>query len=134
MTEPPPVSSRWGMPCLQHRNTDRTLTAWTFSHTSSDVSSTEASSGGEMPGVVEQHVDPAVLGADGGERLADRVVVGDVAGQREVHAGGVGPQVDADHRGALLLEAAHGLGADPARGAGDDADLVVQAAHQDPVA
>jgi hypothetical protein len=52
MTEPPPLSSRWGMPCLQHRKTDLRLTSCTRCHASSDVSSTETSSGGEMPALL----------------------------------------------------------------------------------
>ena len=52
MTEPPPVSSMCGMPCLQQKKTDLTLTSCTRSHTSVSVSSTEASSGGEMPALL----------------------------------------------------------------------------------
>ena len=52
MTEPPPVSSRCGIPCLQQKKTDLTLTSWTRSQTSLDVSSTDASSGGEMPALL----------------------------------------------------------------------------------
>jgi hypothetical protein len=59
----------------------------------------------------------------------DLIVVGHVDGQGEV-ADAVVAQVDADHRGALLAEAARGLGADPARRAGDDADLALQSSHR----
>src|SRR5271167_5016039 len=52
MTEPPPPSSRWGMPCLQHRNTLRRLTSCTRSQAASVVSSTEPSSAGEMPALL----------------------------------------------------------------------------------
>src|SRR5271155_3109901 len=52
MTDPPPPSSRWGIPCLQHRNTLRRLTSWTCSHAASVVSSTEPSSAGEMPALL----------------------------------------------------------------------------------
>src|SRR3954447_16801931 len=52
MTDPPPPSSRWGMPYLQQKKTDFTFTACTRSHTSTSVSSTEASSGGEMPALL----------------------------------------------------------------------------------
>ena len=41
------------MPCLQHRNTDLRLTSCTRCHASSDVSSTDASSGGEMPALLK---------------------------------------------------------------------------------
>ena len=57
ITEPPPASSRCGMPCLQHRKTLRRLTSWTRCQASTEVSSTEVSSLGLMPGVVEQDVD-----------------------------------------------------------------------------
>ena len=53
MTEPPPDSSRWGMPCLQHRKTDSRLTFCTRCHAASVVSSTEASSVGEMPALLK---------------------------------------------------------------------------------
>ena len=53
MTEPPPVSSRCGIPCLQHRNTDLRLTSWTCCQVSTDVSSTEASLTGEMPALLK---------------------------------------------------------------------------------
>ena len=52
MTEPPPVSSRCGMPCLQQRKTDLRLTSWTRCQVSSVVSSTEASLIGEMPALL----------------------------------------------------------------------------------
>ena len=54
MTEPrgARLSSRWGIPCLQHRNTLRRLVACTRSHASRPVSSTEASSVGEMPALL----------------------------------------------------------------------------------
>ena len=52
MTEPPPLSSRWGIPCLQHRNTLRRLVACTRSQASRAVSSTEASSVGEIPALL----------------------------------------------------------------------------------
>ena len=54
MTEPPrSFSSRCGMPCLQHRKTDLRLTSCTRCHASSVVSSTEASSLGEMPALLK---------------------------------------------------------------------------------
>jgi hypothetical protein len=53
MTEPPPFSSRWGIPCLQHRKTDLRLTSCTRCHASSEVSSTDASSVGEMPALLK---------------------------------------------------------------------------------
>ena len=55
ITEPragPSFSSRCGMPCLQHRNTLRRFTLCTRSHASSVVSSTEPSSFGEMPALL----------------------------------------------------------------------------------
>src|SRR4051812_16548578 len=53
ITEPPPASSRWGIPCLQHRKTDLRLTSCTRCHASSDVSSTEPSSVGEIPALLK---------------------------------------------------------------------------------
>ena len=53
MTDPPPLSSRCGMPCLQHRKTLRRLVACTRSQASRPVSSTEASSVGEMPALLK---------------------------------------------------------------------------------
>ena len=53
ITEPPPASSRCGMPCLQQRNTDLRFTSCTRCQASSDVSSTETSSGGEMPALLK---------------------------------------------------------------------------------
>ena len=52
ITEPPPRSSRCGIPCLQQRKTPRVFTAWTRSQASTDVSSTEASSSGEIPALL----------------------------------------------------------------------------------
>ena len=128
MTEPPPVSSRCGIPCLQHRKTDLRLTSCTRCHASSEVSSTEASSSGGDPGVVEQHVDAAELLAHLRVGVVHRVLVGDVGHDREV-ARGVGQQVDADDGRALVLEALDGRRADAAGGAGDDADLAREPAH-----
>ena len=42
------------MPCLQHRNTLRRFAAWTRSHASNEVSTTEASSVGEMPALLNR--------------------------------------------------------------------------------
>ena len=52
ITDPPPLESRCGIPYLQHRNTDLRFTSCTRCHASSDVSSTEASSFGEMPALL----------------------------------------------------------------------------------
>jgi hypothetical protein len=71
----------------------------------------------------------AVLLAHLRVEVAHRVLVGDVAGQRQV-AGGVAVEVDAHHGGALAREQLGAGGADAALGAGDDAHLAVQAAHQ----
>src|SRR4051794_36913580 len=54
MTDPPPDSSKCGIPCLQHRNTDSRLTRCTRCQASSDVSSTETSSSGEMPALLKR--------------------------------------------------------------------------------
>ena len=52
ITDPPPRSRRWGMPCLQQRKTPFVFTACTRSQASTLVSSTEASSPGEMPALL----------------------------------------------------------------------------------
>ena len=52
ITEPPPRSSRYGMPCLQQRKTPFVLTSWTRCHASTLVSRTDASSPGEMPALL----------------------------------------------------------------------------------
>ena len=52
MIEPPPLSSRCGMPNLQQRNTDLRFTFCTRSQASTEVSRIEASSSGEMPALL----------------------------------------------------------------------------------
>src|SRR5581483_11452897 len=52
MTLPPPRVSRWGMPCLQQRNTPFVFTSCTRSQASTVVSRTDASSAGEMPALL----------------------------------------------------------------------------------
>jgi hypothetical protein len=52
MTEPLPRWMRWGIPCLQQRKTLRRLALCTRSQASSEVSSTEASSVGEIPALL----------------------------------------------------------------------------------
>src|SRR6476620_6993567 len=106
ITEPPPPSSRCGIPCLQQRKTLRRLTSCTRCQASRSVSSTEPSSVGLIPALsISTSLRPNCSRAS-----ASRLVVG----------------VDADDLRALGGEEARGLGADPARGAGDDADLVIQ--------
>ena len=53
ITEPPPPSSRCGMPYLQQRKTDLRFTSCTRCQASSEVSSTDASSFGEMPALLK---------------------------------------------------------------------------------
>ena len=52
ITDPPPRSSRCGIPYLQHRNTPRVFTEWTRSHASGSVSRTDASSDGMIPALL----------------------------------------------------------------------------------
>ena len=52
ITEPPPRFSRCGMPCLQQRKTPFALMSCTRCHASTLVSSTDASSPGEMPALL----------------------------------------------------------------------------------
>jgi hypothetical protein len=83
-------------------------------------------------GVVEQHVDaaeaPVRLAVHGGDGL----LVADIGHDRQVHAADVG-QVDAHDPSALLGEAQRDIGADPAGGAGDDANLVLEATRHQPL-
>src|SRR6185312_2482038 len=53
MTEPPPASSRWGMPYLQQRKTDFRLMSWTRCQVSTEVSRAEASSLGLIPALLK---------------------------------------------------------------------------------
>src|SRR3954453_20244164 len=53
ITLPPPDSSRCGMPCLQQRNTLFRFTSCTRCQASRLVSSTDTSSGGEMPALLK---------------------------------------------------------------------------------
>ena len=52
ITDPPPRSSRCGIPCLQQRKTPFAFTACTRSHASGSVSRMPASSAGEMPALL----------------------------------------------------------------------------------
>src|SRR3954467_15186306 len=52
ITEPPPRSSRYGIPYLQQRKTPFVFTSWTRCHASTDVSRIDASSAGEMPALL----------------------------------------------------------------------------------
>ena len=83
---------------------------------------------GEMPALLNSTSIVPYSVAHARVELADRVLVGDVAGEREVARRVVG-EVDADDGRALVLEALDGRRADPARGAGDDADLAREPAH-----
>ena len=105
------------MPCLQHRNTDLRLTSCTRCHASSDVSSTDASSFGEMPALLNSTSSLPNASRARAYIVAHRALVGDVAGEREVDARRVVAQVDADDRRALGAEQRRRLGADAAGGA-----------------
>src|SRR5205807_4204102 len=52
ITDPPPRSSRCGMPCLQHRYTPFVLTSCTRCQASGSVSRIDASSAGEIPALL----------------------------------------------------------------------------------
>jgi hypothetical protein len=82
--------------------------------------------GGVDAGVVHQHVDATELLAGLGEGGADLLLVGDVGSDRQRPDRLLGVEVDADDRGTLGGEEARRGGADPARGPGDHADLVLQ--------
>src|SRR3954447_3679030 len=58
ITDPPPCSSRSGMPYLQHRYTEVRLTSCTRRQASSSVSRIESSSGGEMPALLNSTSRP----------------------------------------------------------------------------
>ncbi len=53
ITEPPPASSRCGIPCLQQRKTPSRFTSWTRWKEATEVSSTETSSVGLMPALLK---------------------------------------------------------------------------------
>src|SRR5262249_40867794 len=72
-------------------------------------------------GVVEEHVDAAVLGQHGGGERARLLLVADVDSVRDAFEGGV--EVGGDDCGALLGEEPRARTADAGAGAGDDADL-----------
>ena len=73
------------MPCLQHRNTDCVrLTSCTRCHASSVVSSTEPSSSGEMPALLNSTSMRPYSLARLRVHVAHRVLVGDVGREREV--------------------------------------------------
>ena len=72
------------MPCLQHRNTDFVLTSCTRCHASSEVSSTEPSSFGEMPALLNSTSSRPHSPCACAYIVAHRVLVGDVAREREV--------------------------------------------------
>jgi hypothetical protein len=81
------------------------------------------------PRVVEEDVDAAELVLRPGVHVPDLVGVRDVGLDRQV---ALRPrvEVDADDARALSLEQPGGPGADPARRAGDHADLAVEPPHQ----
>src|SRR5436190_3869466 len=51
-TDPPPRSSRYGIPCLHQRKTPLAFTSWKRCQASTDVSRMDASSAGEMPALL----------------------------------------------------------------------------------
>ena len=110
------------MPCLQQKNTDLRLTSCTRCQASNVVSSTEVSSSGEMPALLNRtSMRPNSLG-DLGVHLLDRELLGDVDREREVARRAL-EQVDADDLRALALERLDRRGADASRRAGDHGDL-----------
>src|SRR6266704_692073 len=52
ITDPLPCRCMYGITCLQHRYTEVRLTSWTRRQASRPVVSTESSSGGEMPALL----------------------------------------------------------------------------------
>ena len=137
ITEPPPRSSRYGIPCLQQRKTPFVFTSCTRCHASTDVSSTDASSAGRDAGVVVEDVDPA-------ETLGRRLVHAlDVRLVRDVRANGEGlagaerhgflrqslVDIGRAHLRAFLGEDDRRLPAHAAARAGDDADLSFESPH-----
>src|SRR3954453_15471140 len=126
ITEPPPASSRWGMPCLQQRKTDLRLTSWTRFHASSEVSRTETSSSGLIPALLKRtSMRPISFAAfsyiSRTESPSDQSACGDPAALERQPALGVLGQVDADAPRPLRREEASRLRADAARGPGDHA-------------
>ena len=125
ITDPPPASSRCGMPCLQQRNTDLRFTSCTRCQASSEVSSTDTSSGGEMPALLKRTSMWPNSSRARAYMPAHLLLVRHVGLDGEVALGVLG-QVDAHDRRALLLEELGGLGADAARRPRDHAYLAVE--------
>ncbi len=84
ITDPPPPSSKYGIPCLQHRNTLRKLVAWTRSQASRDVSTHRRIIGRGDAGVVEQNVDPAQFRTNACVEIRDCRLVDEVGNQRQL--------------------------------------------------
>ena len=114
------------MPCLQHRKTDLRLTSCTRCHASSDVSSTDVSSSGEMPALLKSTSTRPNSSRTCAYICADGELLGDVDGERQV-AGRALEQVDADHLRALARERLDRRGADAAGRTRDHAHLALEA-------
>ena len=130
-TAPPPRASRWGMPCLQHRNTAVRLTSWTCRQASRLVSSTDVVGRGDA-GVVEQHVDaaealgrPLVHGGHLGLVAHVRVQVQPLDLGRHLLAGLVGQVDHADPR-PLGREPPGARPPDPTGRPGNDGHLALE--------
>ena len=100
ITDPPPASSRCGIPCLQHRNTLRTFTSCTRCHASSGRVEHRLVVGRVDPRVVPQDVDAAELRARALVHVAHLLLVGDVGLERQL-ALRAAAQVDAHDLRAL---------------------------------
>ena len=122
------------MPCLQHRNTDFRFTSCTRCQASSEVSSTDTSSCGEMPALLKSTSMRPNSSRALGVHALDLLVVGHVGldGEVAVRVLGRGPRPRPCAPSSL--EQPRGLGADAARGPGDHADLAVEPTHQPSVA
>ena len=143
ITEPPPRSRRYGMPCLQQR---KTPFVFTFLDPLPRLDRRVEHGGvvvGRDAGVVVEDVDAAEPVGGRAHHRRDLLLVGDVdlerersslgaerdrlLGAGELHVGGA-------DLGALLREDHRSLASHPAAGAGDHGDLAVEPAHQASVA
>ena len=119
------------MPCLQHRKTLRRLTSWTRCQASSEVSSTEESSVGLMPALLNRTSMRPSSSRARSYIPRDLLLVGHVRLERQL-ALRARIEVHAHDPGALRREQPRGLGPDAAGGARDHADLPLEPSRHQP--
>ena len=115
------------MPCLQQRKTLRRFTSCTRCQASSEVSSTEASSFGLMPALLNSTSMRPNSSRARGVHVADLLLVGDVGLRATARPTASASRSTPTTVAPSACEQPRRLGADPARGAGDHADLARRA-------